>query len=138
MNDILDETELKTNISVMSKTIDYDSILDIINPDLLNEIKYTNTTGLNTYNKYDIDYELKDLINIYSVLELIQAGFPIDTLLNNSQNPSYFAFYLIDNKESSTITYDLIKIFNYGYTINDLSLNPIINNYYDFLLNRFN
>jgi len=133
MNDILDEIELKTNISVMSKTIDYDSILDIINPDLLNEIKYTNTTGLNTYNKYDIDYELKDLINIYSVLELIQAGFPIDTLLNNSQNPSYFAFYLIDNKESSTITYDLIKIFNYGYTINDLSLNPIINNYYDFL-----
>lgn len=132
MNDFLNEIELNTYTSNFSTTINDLSVLDEINPDFFDELENKNQSIHHIF-IFNNKYTLQNLIGVYNVNELINSNFSLDVLFDFIKNPSDYAYYLNENKNKSSIIFDFIKILNNGYTISDLSLNPIIDSYYNFL-----
>jgi hypothetical protein len=136
----IDFKEFGYSVDYIYNTLKY-TCKDLNDADFsLNEIKHlgfsVNDLKNGGYKSSELilnEYTLTDLIYIYSISELIDASFSLSVLLINVQNPIYFANYLNENKSNSLIIFDFIKILNYGYSIRYLSLNPVINSYYNFL-----
>jgi surface protein len=92
--------------------------------------------GFTPYDLSNNGYTLENMKGIYNVTELVNSGFSLDAIKNVGYNSTDFSYYLNENQTKKLIVNDFITFLNYGYSITDLSINPIDNSYNYFLFEQ--